>query len=294
MPQMSQVLRERATGMLTAGMSTISRLQRRFREFGSTSNQPYNRRPRVTTPAQDLHIQHLHPQDRLRPATRTAAATIGLHNQRISAQTVRNRFREAHLHARHLHARRPHRGLDLTAVHCHNRLEWANAHIRWRLALWRGVLFTDESRFSLYRADGRQRVWRRVGERFAVVAHGGGGVMVWSSVCYEQKTQVHFIDGILNAQRYRDEILSPIVMPFSHDHHLMLQHDNARPHVLEAETSQFLHGQHTHWTCHPLSMFGMLWIGVYDSVFQYLSISSNFAQPLKRSGPTFHRPQDAV
>ncbi len=216
MPQMSQVLRERAIGMLTAGMSTravarelnvhfstISLLQRRFREFGSTSNRPLKRRPHVTTPAQDLHIQHLHLQDHLRPATRTAAATIGLHNQRISAQTVRNRLREAHLHAR-----RPHRGLDLTAVRRRNRLEWSNAHIRLRLALWRGVLFTDESRFSLYRADGRRRVWRRVDERFADVnvvdrvAHGGSGVMVWAGVCYGQRTQVHFIDGILNAQRY--------------------------------------------------------------------------------------------
>ncbi|PIN96728.1 hypothetical protein AB205_0030250 [Aquarana catesbeiana] len=84
---------------------------------------------------------------------RTAAAKIGLHNQRISAQTVRNHLREAYLRAR-----RPHRGLDLTAVRRCNRLEWANAHIQWRLVLWRVVLFTDESRFSLSRADGRQRV----------------------------------------------------------------------------------------------------------------------------------------
>ncbi len=31
------------------------------------------------------------------------------------------------------------------------------------------------------------------------------------------------------------------------------------------KTSRFLHGQHTHRTCHPLSMFGMLWMGVYYS-----------------------------
>ncbi len=55
--------------------------------------------------------------------------------------------------------------------------------------------------------------------------------------------------------------------------------------------SQFLNGQHTYRTCHPLSMFGMLWTGVYDSVFQFLPISSNFAQPLKRSGPTLNNQQ---
>ncbi len=106
-----------------------------------------------------------------------------------------------------------------------------HAYIRWRLALWRGVLFTDESRFSLYRADGRQRLWCCVDERFADVnvvnrvAHGGGGVMVWAGVCYGQRTQVHFIDSILNVQRYRDEILRPIVVPFMlSNQHLDMPH----------------------------------------------------------------------
>ncbi len=47
----------------------------------------------------------------------------------------------------------------------------------------------------------------------------------------------------------------------------------------------FLNGQHTHRTCQPFEHIVMLWIGVYDSVFQFLSIYSNFAQPLKRCGP---------
>ncbi len=221
--------------------------------------------PLVTTTAQDLQIQHLHLQDRLRSTTRTAAATIGLHNQRISAQTLKNRLREAHLHARC-----PHWGLDLTAVRRRNRLEWENAHIRWHLTLWRGVLFTDESQFSLYRADGRQRVWHCVGERFADVnvvdrvAHGGIGVMVWAGVFYGQWTQVHFIDGILNAQRYRDEILRPIFVPFIHNHHLMLQHDNARAHVARIctqflETENILTGHDTHWACLGCSGSAYIW-----------------------------------
>ncbi|CDQ98024.1 unnamed protein product [Oncorhynchus mykiss] len=130
MPQMSQVLRKHAIGMLMAGMftravarklnvnfSTISHLQHpKHRLKPQTAKNTdvearTNCRPCVTTPVQDLHIRLLHLWDRLRPATRTADETVGLHNQRISAQTVRNRLREAHLRAC-----RPHQGLDLTAV----------------------------------------------------------------------------------------------------------------------------------------------------------------------------------
>jgi hypothetical protein len=40
-------------------------------------------------------------------------------------------------------------------------------------------------------------------------------------------------------------------------------------------------------------MFGMLWIDLYDNVFQFTPIYSNFTQPLK-TGTTFHRPQSTA
>ena len=86
---------------------------------------------------------------------------------------------------------------------------------------------------------------RRVVERFADVnvvnrvPQCGGGVMVWEGISYGQRTQLHFINVDLNAQRYCEEILRPIVMPFIRHHQLMFQHDNARSHVARICT-QFL------------------------------------------------------
>ena len=55
-------------------------------------------------------------------------------------------------------------------------------------------------------------VRHRVGERLAEVSvmnrvtHGDGGVMVWTGISYGQRTQLHFIDGNLNSQKYSDGI----------------------------------------------------------------------------------------
>jgi hypothetical protein len=58
--------------------------------------------------------------------------------------------------------------------------------------------------------------------------------------------------------------------------------------------SQFFHDLHTQ-ICHPLSMFGMLWIGVCTTL---CSISHQYSENLRshflRSGTTFHRPQSTA
>ena len=108
--------------------------------------------------ADDRAIRLRHLRDRFLPATSSTNLPQG---RRVSDRTIRRRLRAANLRPR-----RPYRGPFLTQRHRQERLRWCNARLRWRLNVeWSNVLFSDESRFSLYHSDGRARVYRRTGER---------------------------------------------------------------------------------------------------------------------------------
>lgn len=259
MPRLNQNQRMRAMGMVDAGLRhhdvanrlgvtrvTIARLVRRYRTRGSADDLPRSGRPRVTTPEQDRHIRTSHLRDRFLPATRTAAVTPGRTNNRISAQTVRNRLSE-----RGLRPYRPYTGPMLTRRHRQVRTDWTRQHARWTQLQWYSVLFTDEPRFCLRRGDGRERVYRRRGERYAdacvrqVDRYGGGSVMVWGGITFQNRTELVIVDGNLNSQRYCDEILAPVVVPFFNANRRisLLQQDNARCHTARI-TTDFLAEEH--------------------------------------------------
>jgi hypothetical protein len=92
--------------------------------------------------------------------------------------------------------------------------------IRWGLRTWQHILFSDESRFSLRLSVERYRVQRRRGERFTDQCvyesdrFGGGSVMVWAVICHDGRTQFKIVQETLNAVKYRDDILDPIVLPY--------------------------------------------------------------------------------
>ncbi len=94
--------------------------------------------------------------------------------------------------------------------------------------------------------------------------------MVWAGICYGQRTQVHFIDGILNAQRYRDEILRPIVVPFFHDHHLRICTQ-----FLEAENIPVLA-----WPAYSLDMSPIehVWDALDQRIRQRVPVPANIQQ----------------
>jgi hypothetical protein len=164
------------------------------------------------------------------------------------------------------------------------------------------VLFTAESQCQLYQSDGRQCVLRHVKVRFAVnivnrVPHFGGGVMVWAGINYRQRTQLNFIDGGLIALRSWCPLLCHSSAAITSCFNMIIHGPMSQGSVHNSwklQMSQFFHSLHTHHTCNQLSMFGMLFIYVYNTVFQFPPISCNFAQPFKRIGTTFHRPQSTA
>ena len=141
----------------------IRNLRIRFRTKGDTNDLPRRGLPRVITRGQYRYIMNTHLRNLFQTATATAADAPGLHNKRISAQTVCNLLRE-----NGLYARRSYVGCVLTQRHRQNRLNWAPVHTPWIRRRWNTVLFSpDETRFSLQRVDGRVRVYRRRNERYA-------------------------------------------------------------------------------------------------------------------------------
>ena len=87
-------------------------------------------------------------------ATTIAQVTPGIDNPYISAQTVRNRLREAGLSTC-----RP----VLTRHHRQQHRLWAQTHCCWTRQDWQKVLFT-ESGFCLTRGDGQIHVYRQRNE----------------------------------------------------------------------------------------------------------------------------------
>jgi hypothetical protein len=194
---------------INCNVRTVRRLRQRDRETGRTADHPRSGRPRATTPAQDRYIRTSHLRDRYRMETSTAQVTPETHNPSTSAQTVRNRLREAGLRACRPVVR------QVLTRHQQRRL-WAQTHCRWTRQDWQKVLFTDESRFCLTRGDGRIRIYCRRNERYTEAytlerdRFGGGGyVMVWGCVSRHHQTELVVIAGNLNAMCYREDILLP-------------------------------------------------------------------------------------
>ena len=141
--QLCQQLLFRSTFVVLG--KTIKRLRRRFHVTGNVADPPRSGRQRVTTAADKLYIVFQHLSNR----RLTAAATgrqYGIH-----PQTVRNRAP--------IRVYQPYVCQILTGCHQMQRRDWCGRHLHFLRADWDLTFFSDECRFNLSHAEGRERIY---------------------------------------------------------------------------------------------------------------------------------------
>ncbi len=120
------------------------------------------------------------------------------------------------------------------------RLAWAKNKKDWTNE-WENVIWSDESRFEVFRGDGRRYVWRTIQERYdpkcliPTFKSGQESVMVWGCFIKNKLGPLVRLEGRITAKIYIEEILEKHLLPFVNDlennDNCIFQEDNAPIHT---------------------------------------------------------------
>lgn len=220
---------------LNIARSTVHYAINRYRATGEFVRRAGSGRPRSTNQRDDRFIVSSVLRDRRLTSRIIAGRLAEVRGRLVSSKTISRRLKETGLRSR-----RPATGPVLLPIHRTARLRFALEHQNWTVEDWSSVLFTDESRVSLRSPDGRERVWRRLGERYAQCVISprtpfhGRSLMIWAGISLEARTDLVIWErGAINAHRYIEDCLIPHVVPYAPfiGAQFVLMHDNARPHI---------------------------------------------------------------
>ncbi|KAJ8887194.1 hypothetical protein PR048_013409 [Dryococelus australis] len=136
-------------------------------------------------------------------------------------------------------AHKPH----IKTINKARRLRWCLDRRNWTLEQWKSVLWSDDSRFTLFRSDGRVWVWHLPEERLLLECivptrkFGGGGVMVWGCFTAFGVGPLVFVRGSMNTEAYcniLDSEMFPTLWIFYGMDPFYFQDYNSRCHVSRA------------------------------------------------------------
>ena len=178
-------------------------LVKKHQQTGTSADRPIPGRKRVTMSHEDRVMTRISLADRRKTAPQICACLQEHYSTAVPVSTVQRRLLEVGLKA--YRARKKPR---LTLAHRHKRLEFARKHRDWSASDRSRVVFSDESRFLLYRNDGRPYARRRPGEAYRedcvqpTLKHGGGGLMVWGCMSESGVGELVLVKGRLCASDY--------------------------------------------------------------------------------------------
>lgn len=189
--------------ILNRPISTVKSIIYRFSQSNSYRNKPRRGRPSVLTPADKRQIVRKVKRNPKLSAPRIRSEVENEIGKHVTAQTIRNVLHEAGLNGRTAR-RKPY----ISKVNRRKRLAYAKEHVNDGHDFWKKVVFTDESKFNLFKSDGRVTVWRKrnceLDEKniTPTVKHGGGSVLVWGCMSANGVGELCFLGGTMDHRHY--------------------------------------------------------------------------------------------
>ena len=88
------------------------------------------------------------------------------------------------------------------------KVEFAKKYINKPDTFWNNIIWSDKSKFEIFNAKKRKRMWRKPGEGLkdlciqSTVTHGGGNILVWGCFSKNGYGKLVKITGIMTGQSY--------------------------------------------------------------------------------------------
>ncbi len=133
----------------------------------------------------------------------------------------------------------------LNMIQQRRRFLWAKAHLKWTVAKWKTVLWSDESKFEVLFGKLGRHVIRTKEDKdnpscYQRSVQKPASLMVWGCMSACGMGSLHIWKGTINAERYI-QVLEQHMLPsrrrLFQGRPCIFQHDNARPHTASITTS---------------------------------------------------------
>lgn len=217
--------------------TTITGIINRFKDDPECVYQPRSGRPSALSVREKRQIINMIKKEPKTPSSEIAAMVKESTGTVVHPRTVRRALNSAGYNAR-VCRRKP----QISKVNQEKRLSFAKEHISKDTQFWEKVIFSDESKFCVYKSDGRVLTWRQKGDALqekhiqTTVKHGGAGVMVWGCMSAAGVGELVFIDEIMDKTLYLKilkENLQKSAQKLGIESEYYFQHDNDPKHTAE-------------------------------------------------------------
>ena len=160
--------------------TTVERLKRKIEDHQTVLDLAKSGRPRIFTERDERNLVRMIASGTHNTAVDLHREVTATDNRGVSVSTIRRVLQRHGLHGR-VKRKMP----LLRKRHRQSRTAFARKYRNWTVKDWSRVIWTAESKFTIWGSGGREYCWKKPGEQLQslqvkpTVKHSGCNVMVW-------------------------------------------------------------------------------------------------------------------